>query len=166
MQIKYLGQEKFEIKTNEAKVLLSREGVDIDGFKISGSGEYERKDISVQGINPDEGGGIIYVCIIEEMTILYPALLNQNINQEAAKEIEDVDILFVPLGEENTLKVKDAQKLISDIDPRIIIPMLYSDINEFKSAEGLTDSEIDILKIKKIDLPQEERKFYLLKPNG
>lgn len=166
MIIKYLSQEKFEIKSSEAKLTLSREGIDIEGFKIDSPGEYERRGISVLGINPDGDSSMIYLLTIEEMTVLYPSLLNNDINEVADREIGDVDILFVPLGQENTLKLKDSQKLISDIDPRVVIPMLYDDINEFKTAEGIADSEIDVLKIKKIDLPQEERKFYILKPNG
>jgi len=166
MQIKYLSKEQFEIKTNETKFILSRDGVDIEGFKISAPGEYERRGISVQGIDLEEGKGTVYLCTVEEMTVLYPALLAENISEEAAKEIEDVDILFVPLGEEGTLKVKEGQKLISDIDPRLVIPMLYADINQFKEAEGITDGEVDVLKIKKINLPQEERKFYILKASN
>lgn len=166
MQIKYLGDEKFEIKAATAKVNLSRDGVQIEDFKVSSPGEFEHKGVSVQGIDPDEGNDTIYLCTIEDMTLLYPALLKEKISEEAAKEIGDVDILIVPLGEEDSLKAKEAQKLISEIDPRIVIPMLYSDIHEFKTAEGITDGEIDVLKIKKVDLPQEERKFYILKPNG
>lgn len=165
MIIKYLGGEKFEIKTGDAKVILSRDGVNIEEFTVNSPGEYERKGISVQGIDPDGGNGIIYLCTVEEMTLLYPALLKEGINEEAAKAIGDVDFLIVPLGEEGTLKIKEAQKFISDIDPRVVIPMLYSDIAEFKSAEGINDGEVDVLKIKKIDLPQEERKFYILKSN-
>ena len=166
MIIKYLGDEKFEIKTATVKVNLSRDGIQVEDFKVVSPGEYEHKGVSIQGVDPDEGNGTIYLCTIEDMTLLYPALLKEKISEEAAKEIGDVDILFVPLGEEESLKVKEAQKLISDIDPRVVIPMLYSDISEFKTAEGIADSEIDVLKIKKIDLPQEERKFYILKPSG
>ena len=166
MQIKYLGDEKFEIKTTTAKVNLSRDGIQVEDFKVTSPGEFEHKGVSIQGIDPDEGNDTIYLCTIEEMTLLFPALLEERISEEAAKEIGDVDILFLPLGEEGSLKVKDAQKLISDIDPRVVIPMLYSDINEFKTAEGIADGEVDVLKIKKIDLPQEERKFYILKSNN
>ena len=166
MQIKYLGDEKFEIKTATTKISLNRDGVLVEDFKVKSPGEFEHKGVSVQGIDPDEGNDTIYLCTIEDMTLLYPALLKEKISEEAAKAIGDIDILFLPLGEEDSLKVKEAQKLISDIDPRVVIPMLYSDISEFKTVEGIADGEVDVLKIKKIDLPQEERKFYILKPSG
>lgn len=165
MQIKYLGKEQFEIKTIQTKVGLNRGGIEIEGMKIAGPGEYERRGVSVEVVNLKEKEDLVYICHIEDIAICYPGILNQDLNEEVVKEIGDIDILFVPLGEENSLNVKSAQKLIADIDPRVVIPMLYADLEEFKSAEGITDGEVDTLKIKKIDLPQEERKFYILKPN-
>ncbi len=166
MQIKYLGAEKFELKTKEAKVIFSREGIEIDGFKIAGPGEYERKEIFVQGISLDGDAEAVYLIQNEGMTLCYVGILKTPLTPEAVKAIGDIDILFVPLGAEGTLELKEAQKLISDIDPRVVIPMLYSNIQPFKNAEGITDSEIDWLKIRKTDLPEEERKFYILKANS
>lgn len=163
MQIKYLGKEQFEIKSAEAIVTLSAEGVDIDGFKISTPGEYERGGVSVLAINYNEDNGVVYQCIIEDMTLLFPSLLRQNISDEVVKDIGNIDILFVPLGAEDTLNVSEAQKLVAKIDPRLVIPMLFSDISEFKTAEGFANEEQEVLKIKKTDLPQEERRFTVLK---
>jgi len=165
MIIKYQGEEKFEIKTTEAKFTLSQAGIDIEGFIISTPGEYERRGVSVQGITLDGEQKPIYIIHTEEMAFCYPDGLNHELDEEIVKLIGDIDILFVPLGENGSMPLKLAQKLISDIDSRVVIPMLYSDIEQFKSAEGITDGEIDQLKIKKADLPQEERKFYILKPN-
>lgn len=166
MLIKYQGDEKFEIKTSDAKMTLSEEGIDIEGFKIKTPGEFERKSVFVQGILLGEGQRPVYTINTEEMTLCYPNGLNQDLSEEVVKLIGDIDILFVPLGEKNSLSIKQAQELISDIDPRIVIPMLYADISQFKSAEGITDGEVDQLKIKKADLPEEERKFFILEPNG
>jgi len=166
MIIKYQGDEKFEIKTSDAKIILSAEGVDIEDFLIQTPGEFERRSVFVQGIPLGEGQRPVYTINTEEMTLCYTNGLNQDLDEEVIKLIGDIDILFVPLGENNSLSVKQAQKLISDIDPRIVIPMLYANIDEFKSAEGITDGEVDQLKVKKADLPEEERKFYILKPNS
>jgi hypothetical protein len=43
--------------------------------------------------------------------------------------------------------------------------MLYSDISEFKKSEGIDDGEMDVYKIKKIDLPEDERLNVILKAN-
>lgn len=166
MIIKYNGDEKFEIKTAEAKVSLSQDGIDVEGFIIKNPGEYERRGVSVQGITLEGELRPVYIVHAEEMTLCYPDGLNRELDEEIAKLIGDIDILFVPLGEKNSMLLKQSQKLISDIDPRVVIPMLYSDIEQFKSAEGITDGEIDQLKIKKAELPVEERKFFILKSNN
>jgi L-ascorbate metabolism protein UlaG (beta-lactamase superfamily) len=166
MIIKYNGEEKFEIKTAEAKVSLSSAGIDIEGFIINTPGEYERRGVSVQGITLDGEQKPVYIIHTEEMSLCYPDGLNRELDEEIVKLIGDIDILFVPLGESGSMPLKLSQKLISDIDPRVVIPMLYADIEQFKSAEGITDGEVDQLKIKKAELPVEERKFYILKPNG
>lgn len=166
MIIKYNGEEKFEIKTSEAKVSLGQAGIDIEGFVINTPGEYERRGVSVQGITLDGEQKPIYILHAEEMTICYPDGLNRELDEEIVKLIGDIDILFVPLGESGSMPLKLAQKFISDIDPRVVIPMLYSDIEQFKSAEGIADGEVDQLKIKKAELPVEERKFYILKSNN
>jgi hypothetical protein len=41
--------------------------------------------------------------------------------------------------------------------------MLYEDLTEFKKSEGTVDSELDVLKIKKSELPEEERQVVILK---
>lgn len=166
MIIKYMGDEKFEIKTSDAKVSLSQAGVDIEGFIINTPGEYERRGVSVQGIMLDGLDKPIYIIHTEEMSLCYPDGLNHELDEETEKLIGDIDILFVPLGESGSMPLKMAQKFISDIDPRVVIPMLYSDIEQFKSAEGIKDGEIDQLKIKKAELPAEERKFFILKSNN
>ena len=60
------------------------------------------------------------------------------------------------------MTTKKALDLVTKIDPRIVIPMLYSDLSEFMKGEGITDGELDVFKIKKIDLPEEERKVVIL----
>ena len=77
----------------------------------------------------------------------------------------NVDFFFLGLGEDGSVNTKIATKILSEIDPRVVIPMLYSDLAEFKKSEGITDGELDLLKIRKIDLPEEERRIVILKPN-
>ena len=123
----------------------------------------QRKEIFIRGISLDGDSKAIYVLQAEEMVLCYPGILRNSLSAEVIKAIGDVDILFVPVGEEESLKLDKTQKLISDIDPRVVIPMLYSDIESFKIAEGIKDGEVETLKIKKADLPEGKRKFFILK---
>lgn len=160
MQIKYLGNEKFEIRSNQGSISLDY-GLKINGFDLSGPGEYEKAGIAVTGI--PNGQNTIYVIRTEDMNLCYLGKLATDLAEAAIKEIGDIDILFLPLGEDDTLPTKKAVQVLSKIDPKIVIPMLYSDLSEFKKSEGLMDGEIDILKIRPADLPAEERKVVLLK---
>ena len=160
MQIKYLGKEKFEIKTKDVKLALGYT-VSINDFLLPGPGEYEKSGIFVEGIA--DGENTIYVIKAEEMNICYLGRITHSLSEEEAKEIGDVDILFVPLGEEGSVPTKKALALVSSIDPRVVVPMLYADLEEFKKSEGITDGEIDIFKIRKIDLSVDQRQNVLLK---
>lgn len=160
MIIKYLGREKFEVKTKDGIIDLGY-SIKVNGFAFDGPGEYEKNGIFVEGIA--DNGNTIYVIRAEDMNLCYLGSISHPLREDEAKEIGDVDILFVPLGEEKSLSVKDASKLISQIDPRIVIPMLYQNLEEYKKAEGITDGEIESFKIKKSELPDEERVNVILK---
>lgn len=159
MQIKYLGGERFEIKTKEAAISLGHK-VGVNGFEFPGPGEYEKNGVFIEGVA--DNGSTIYIVRAEDMKLCYLGNLSHDLRDDEIKEIGDVDILFVPLGEDGSLETKKSLALVSKIDPRIVIPMLYSDLSEFKKSEGITDGEIDILKIKRDELPADERKNVIL----
>jgi L-ascorbate metabolism protein UlaG (beta-lactamase superfamily) len=160
MQIKHQGQDKFELKSKELSIILGPE-VSINDFVFPGPGEYEKGGAILNGIA--DGDNTIYVLRVEEMNICYLGHIKHDLSEDETKQIGDVDILFLPLGEEGTIDLKTALKLLSKIDPKIVIPMLYTDLAEFKKSEGITDNELDVLKIRKIDLPEEERQVFILK---
>lgn len=161
MQIKYRGGDRFEIKSKDLDVILT-DKVIINDFSFPGPGEYEKGGVILNSIEDD--GNAIHVARIEEMNICHLGHIKHDLAEDDVKQIGDIDILFLPLGDEETVDLKTALKLLSKIDPRIVIPMLYSDISEFKKTEGIVDSELDVLKIKKQDLPQEERQIVILNP--
>lgn len=160
MQIKCLGQKKFEIRTKDIVLVLDG-NVSVNGFIFLGPGEYEKNGVIISGIADDKN--TIFTLRLEEMNLGYLGRINHDLTEEEAKQIGDVDILFLPLGLEGSADIKTALKLLAKIDPRIVIPMLYSDLKEFKKSEGISNGELDVLKIKKIDLPEEERKVIILK---
>jgi L-ascorbate metabolism protein UlaG (beta-lactamase superfamily) len=159
MQIKYLGKEKFEIKTKEVKLDLGYT-IAINDFALPGPGEYEKSGIFVEGVA--DNGNTIYVIKAEEMNLCYLGKLAHTLSEDEAKEIGDIDILFVPLGEDGSLPTKKALSVVSSIDPKIVIPMLYADLEEFKKSEGITDGEQDVFKVRKIDLPTDQRQNVIL----
>ena len=160
MQIKYKGADKFELKAKDAEIFIDQ-SVKIGDYDFSGPGEYEKSGVILNGIADAEN--TIYLLTVEDMKICHLGRLSHDLSEDEAKQIGDVDILFLPLGAEGSAELKIALKVLSKVDPRIVVPMLYADLSEFKKSEGVVDNELDILKIRKIDLPQEEeRKVVIL----
>jgi L-ascorbate metabolism protein UlaG (beta-lactamase superfamily) len=160
MQIKYKGEDCFEIKSKDLDIVFS-DKVIINGFTFPGPGEYEKGGVILNGIADQDN--TIYVAKVEDMNLCYLGRIRHELSEDEIKQIGDVDLVFLPLGEMGTIDLKIALKLLSKIDPRVVIPMLYSNLDEFKKSEGITDGEIDVLKIRKSDLPEEERQAVLLK---
>lgn len=160
MQIKYKGGEDFEIKSKDT-ILNFGVKVSINDFEFPGAGEYEKGGVILNGISDNDN--TIYVAHLEEMGVCHLGRINHDLSEDEAKSIGDVDILFLPLGTEGSADLKTALKILGKIDPHIVIPMLYTDLAEFMKSEGITDGELDVLKIKKAELPEEERKVVILK---
>lgn len=149
MIISYLGGDKFKIKTREANITLSDQGVDIDGFIIDGPGEYERKNVFVEA--PFELP--VYKILAEDVTILYPGKA-KFFSDKQIESLDGIDLLFLPAGDDGSMALKDALELSATLEPGIIIPMLYTDITTLKK-EGLEGEVVKSAKIQKSLLPEE-----------
>ena len=104
-------------------------------FVIQGPGEYEVKEVFIQGISSfhddvngkEKGQNTIYVFEVEEMRFCHLGDLGQKqLTDEQLEKIDKVDILMIPVGGGYTIDSTIAQKIISQIEPKIVIPMHYS----------------------------------------
>ncbi|MFZ2049013.1 MAG: MBL fold metallo-hydrolase [Minisyncoccia bacterium] len=150
---------------------------DKESFIISGPGEYEVKDVGVKGFLSESlyGGekriNTIYQISFEGMNLCFlGALSNPMLSPEIIEAIEDVDILFVPIGSEGVLDAAAAYKLAVSLEPKIIIPMHYGQIGDknalklFIKEGGEEDVEsTDKLVVKKKDLEGREGDVVILK---
>ena len=148
-------------------------------FIIKNPGEYEKNGIAVLGINSyhdksegkERGSNTIYVIKAEDMTVCHLGDLGQEkLDEKQVEEIGDVDILMIPVGGSYTINYKEALEVISQIEPKIVIPMHYKvkDLNvDIESADkfvkelGLTPEKVDKFKIAKKTLPAEEVKLVM-----
>lgn len=152
-------------------------------FLIEGPGEYEIKDIFIQGIpafhddkeGREKGQNTIYKIEAEELRLCHLGDLGQKeLTVEQLDQIGEVDILLVPVGGVYTIDDKGAAKIISQIEPRIVIPMHYQlpklkvkldDVDKFLKEMGRKSAEPQAkLIIKKKDLSEEETKIVILQP--
>ena len=158
-----------------------------EAFLINTPGEYEKKGIAIRGISSyhdktegkERGLNIIYVIKAEEMTICHLGDLGQEkLTESQVDDIGDVDILLVPVGGNYTINYKEAIGVISQIEPKIIIPMHYKLKDLRVEIEGpekfvkelwLTPEKVDSstslgagkYKISKKLLPAEEMKLIM-----
>jgi len=151
-------------------------------FLISGPGEYEIKDVFIQGIKADhdksqgrEKGKItIFRIEGEGINICHLGDLGQKeLTSEQLDKIGDVDILMIPVGGIYTISAQESSKIISQIEPKIVIPMHYQipklklkldSLDKFLKVMGKKSVEpLNKLSIKKRDLIQEEMKIIVLK---
>jgi len=155
-------------------------------FLIEGPGEYEIKEVFVQGIasfhddkeGKERGLNTMYTIEAEEMKLCHLGSLGQKeLSDDQLEKIGDIDILMIPVGGADTISAKEAAKIISEIEPRIVIPMHYhlpslkmpasdklDEVDKFLKEMGRKSTETQPkLLIKKKDLP-EETKIVVLKP--
>lgn len=155
-------------------------------FLIEGPGEYEIKEVFIQGISSlhdnkegkERGQNTIYTLEVEGMQLCHLGDFGQKeLTAEQLDKIGDVDILMIPVGGIYTIDARGAAKIISQIEPRIVIPMHYhlpklnppaggrlEGVDKFLKEMGKKSVEPQPkLLIKKKDLP-EETKIVVLKP--
>jgi L-ascorbate metabolism protein UlaG (beta-lactamase superfamily) len=137
-----------------------------DPFVVSGPGEYEIKGVFIKGFSSKslydgkERINTVYSVTLENMNICFlGALSDINLSSEVKESLGDVDILFVPIGDNNVLDAAKAEKLSVEIEPKIIIPMHYGDVGVagalkkyLKETGDENVKPIDKLTIKKKDL--------------
>jgi len=152
-------------------------------FLIEGPGEYEIKGIFFQGISSfhddcqgkKRGQNTIYTIEAEEMRVCHLGDLGQKeLTSEQVENIGDIDILMLPVGGVYTINSKESQKIISQIEPKIVIPMHYllpklklklDGVDVFLKTMGQKSIEPQPkLLIKKKDFTKEGMKIVILKP--
>ncbi|TSD03393.1 MAG: Zn-dependent hydrolase [Parcubacteria group bacterium Athens0714_16] len=144
-------------------------------FIIDGPGEYEIKNIFIKGFLSESSYGgkgkinTIYFLKIEGMNICFlGALGSTELSQEIKEDMDDIDILFVPIGDKGVLNPNEAYKLAVKLQPKIIIPMHYSDekdpmLKTFLSEEGIKNIQpLEKLTIKPKDTADKDGEIIVL----
>lgn len=116
------------------------------GLSFDCPGEYDAKGIAITGISSfrdQEKGALrgmntVFVLESEGITLAHIGSLGASLSSDAFDQLGTVDVLFVPVGDTDTLSVKETAELIRKMEPKIVIPMHYR-IGE--ALTNLKDSE-------------------------
>lgn len=141
-------------------------------FVIAGPGEYEVKEVAVRGFGSESnyGGGThvntIYGIAFEGMNLCFLGTLGStDIPASAKQELDNIDILFLPIGGEGMLDYASAYKLAVQLEPKVIIPMHYdaSTLKSFlKEAASEKTEPMDKFTVKKKDIDGKEGEIVVL----
>lgn len=149
-------------------------------FVINCAGEYDTKGVLIEGIDSyhDEeegklrGSNTIYRIEIDDISIVHLGDLGHVLDNSQLEKLVGTDILLIPVGGKYTLDAHRAVEVISQIEPRIVIPMHYQTegltvegldpVEKFIKELGIEPSREEKLKITKKELPQEDMELVIL----
>jgi L-ascorbate metabolism protein UlaG (beta-lactamase superfamily) len=150
-------------------------------FVIKSAGEYDIKGVSIHGVESyhddkqgaDRGTNIIYRIVVDNISIAHLGDLGHILDNKQLDVLAGTDILLIPVGGKYTLDAKKAVEVVSQIEPRMVIPMHYKikgskitdidTVDKFIKEMGIKPTEEEKLKISKKDLPQEDMELVVLK---
>ena len=108
---------------------------DISGnpYIIKEPGEFEIKGVNIFGVSSfhdnnegkDHGMNTMFLIEVEGVTICHLGDLGQALSTNQINELDGVDVLLIPVGGTYTLNAKEAEEVILQIEPKIVIPMHY-----------------------------------------
>lgn len=145
-------------------------------FVVHGPGEYEWGGIRARGVHTGTSYGgrtrnTAYRICIEDVRLGFLGAIDSiDLSEDAQEALENIDILFVPIGGNGVLAPAHAQKLAVMLEPKVIIPMHYDDdktLATFLKEMGSEDvTPIDKLVTKAKDLAGKEGDVIVLHKEG
>jgi len=177
-----------EIRFGADVTCVSASHLDFDGvdqtdsknkktFVVDGPGEYEIAGVFIRGMRSETEYGdkksinTIYSVLMDNLNIGFlGALAGNGIEGELRGVLNNIDILFVPIGGEGVLNAELAHKISVKLGAKVIIPMCYGEVGEkdalkkFLKASGNEGLKaVDKLTIKKSEIESKDGEVVVLK---
>lgn len=144
---------------------------------VDTAGEFEVQDVFIHGIKcyhdnkmgEERGQNVMFHIEIDGLSVLHLGDLGHELGKEMLEQIPDVDVLLIPVGGVYTIDASTATKVISDIEPGIVVPMHYqtttltglpeklAELGKFLDEMGVeANGTVERLKLnKKSDIPED-----------
>jgi L-ascorbate metabolism protein UlaG (beta-lactamase superfamily) len=74
----------------------------------------------------ERGRNTVFVIHIDDMAFAHLGDLGHELTSAQIEDIGDIDVLFVPVGGNESLNASEAVAVIAQLEPRIVIPMHYA----------------------------------------
>lgn len=109
------------------------EKVEGESFVVKAPGEYEISGVSIFALpsfhdnkqGTENGKNLIFVINMDEIRLCHLGDQGTALTDKQLEEINGVDVLFVPVGGFHQLNPKQAKELITEVGPKIAIPMHF-----------------------------------------
>ncbi|OGL64408.1 hypothetical protein A2753_02975 [Candidatus Uhrbacteria bacterium RIFCSPHIGHO2_01_FULL_47_11] len=143
-------------------------------FVIETPGEYEVRGVFVYAIpfsNQNSPPEFVFWIEAEGIEILHTGSLTRVLSETELQAIEGVDLLMVPVGGGTALDAKKAAELASELEARVVMPMLYKveglklkaeGVEPFLKIVGAKSEQMPKFKVTRKDLPADEMKVVVL----
>ena len=100
---------------------------------VNGPGEYEINGVLIIGMatfHDAEGGrkrgrNTVYLIEVDEVSVCHLGDLGHLLTVEQVEEIDNVDVLLLPVGGVSTINAPMAAKVVRQLEPKVVIPMHY-----------------------------------------
>jgi L-ascorbate metabolism protein UlaG (beta-lactamase superfamily) len=100
---------------------------------VTRPGEYEINGVLIIGMttfHDTEGGknrgkNTIYLIEIDEVSICHLGDLGHVLTTKQVEEIDNIDVLLIPVGGVSTIDATRAAEVVRQLDPKAVVPMHY-----------------------------------------
>lgn len=129
----------------------------VDPFKdkckiLMETGSYEETDLRITGISTyhdrdngfRRGDNLLFIYELEGLKLCHLGDLGHIPKESTLSFLENLDVIFIPIGGNFTLNSKEACSLCKIINPKIIIPMHYKDFYTTSNIQGVEDFIFDM----------------------
>lgn len=127
------GQADIIFLSHDTGVDTEASGLKGERVTLRNPGEYAVKGVNAFGIATYQdmesgalrGQNTIFVLQVESMNLCFLGALGHELSPQQIEKIAAVDILFIPVGNHDTLTIKQIDEVIRKIEPAIVVPMHY-----------------------------------------
>ena len=148
--------------------------------RIDSPGEYEVAGALIEGVatyrdkehGKVNGRNTAFLIHLDDVSVCHLGALAHTLTANQIEILKDADILLVPVGGGSALTASEAAEVVSQLEPRIVIPMYYGTPTETHDAvdrfcKELAVSDLTVqprIQVTRSSLPEETRVVLLAAP--
>jgi len=175
------------IFTHDDPTHFSLQGLSGEPHLVRGAGEFEIKGVAMTGTQTyhdakkgaERGKNFAYTVELDDLRICHLGHLGHALSEDQLEGIgSKIDVLFVPIGGGSHINSAQATEIVSQIEPKLVIPISYKLPGLTLLAQNLEGLEKFVKEMGATDLtPQpklqisttpsvDETKLVILEPRG